>query len=1159
MEIDLSRLYKPISSLITRFAVPMLTLGVALGATVTANALPASAFATNSKLAQGHWVKVEVDTTGVYAISYNQLRQWGFDNPESVGVYGTGAVTAAVHDFSAAGPDDLPPVTVMHDGDRVIFYAEGSFRVTPISDIKATFERNLYDSHSYYFLSDCGNPRTTMPEVAYDGNPDNRDEMDRSWAISVVEPEEHNPGLGGAQLFSRPIAPGSERSFVLDMSDMTYRRNGGARVGYVGIGYIANLTTDGSYSPEVSISNPWVLTAPNFSAVKKHTSTTNYNFYQGSLNFSCDDNLPQRLTVSYKVPGNYSGDFWCVDYVYGIYTRLNRLGNNAWRELNLSNVSVGTPLAIQEATREQQVWDVSEPANPCRLLPEYREDGSAVVTIRRSYAADIPTKILIFNPKSTFPAPVFAGEVSNQNLHADTDIPDMLIVTTSSLEQYARELADIHGRTRNLKVSVVCQDDIFNEFSSGSRCPQGIRRYIKMLHDRDTAGRFRYVLLYGGSSADNRFVEHAPQDLLVCMEAENDVEVSSNSTNYCADVYFGMVDDNCKVSEIYIQHQQLSVGRLPVRTPEQALGVNAKILRYITHPTSPATAMRACFVSDLDPNANKDEHLMHNDSARALISRARPDMVFETIDLIRYSGAEYTAKTIGKSARQRFIQSLRDGCNLVWYSGHGGHNSFSLTELMKSPHMADLNNTEYPWGVFSTCRLNDFDYETGSLLEAAVLNPNGGFIGATGSGREVFLIFNEKLNVQMANTVAQASPNTTLADIFRDARNAIIPEEISSTIIGRGRNATCYNFIGDPSLPIHFSSANVDILSVEGQTPGANAVPTASTGVSTAITAKVAGASASNFNGHGQLRVFAPRDYTTMLPDSVHQNYKNTTWLGNKTHTFVGENNLLAEYPVEVTAGTVNATVVLPVAVADSARLYIYVRDDASGTIASGHTYINLRKGTSTTPTEGAPVFEGAYIDTPDFVNGDIVKRPTNVIATVRAGQTGVVTAVAGAAQRPECILDGTMNITSSLSCFYNGDGLLELKGALPELTDGAHHIVLTVSDFAGNAVSHTLDFVVDSQPLTATLAADGPVVRTGVEITIDDVPVNAEVTALTVSDASGNTVRTFANPTFPLQWNLTDASGRTVADGEYKVHARLRRGNSYGSTPYVRFTVIGR
>ncbi|MDE6042741.1 MAG: hypothetical protein K2G07_04240, partial [Muribaculaceae bacterium] len=46
------------------------------------------AAAADSRLAQGKWVKVKVDTEGIQQITHEQLRSWGFKKPEYVTVYG---------------------------------------------------------------------------------------------------------------------------------------------------------------------------------------------------------------------------------------------------------------------------------------------------------------------------------------------------------------------------------------------------------------------------------------------------------------------------------------------------------------------------------------------------------------------------------------------------------------------------------------------------------------------------------------------------------------------------------------------------------------------------------------------------------------------------------------------------------------------------------------------------------------------------------------------------------------------------------------------------------------------------------------------------------------------------------------------------------------
>ena len=52
----------------------------------TANAFNTSVYASSSRLASGKWVKVAIPESGVYEITYDELREMGFSNPARVKV-----------------------------------------------------------------------------------------------------------------------------------------------------------------------------------------------------------------------------------------------------------------------------------------------------------------------------------------------------------------------------------------------------------------------------------------------------------------------------------------------------------------------------------------------------------------------------------------------------------------------------------------------------------------------------------------------------------------------------------------------------------------------------------------------------------------------------------------------------------------------------------------------------------------------------------------------------------------------------------------------------------------------------------------------------------------------------------------------------------------
>ncbi|MBQ3770673.1 MAG: hypothetical protein II834_01935 [Bacteroidaceae bacterium] len=48
----------------------------------------ASGYVANSVLSQGKWVKISVPAEGVYQLTPDLLKKWGFTNPDKVRLYG---------------------------------------------------------------------------------------------------------------------------------------------------------------------------------------------------------------------------------------------------------------------------------------------------------------------------------------------------------------------------------------------------------------------------------------------------------------------------------------------------------------------------------------------------------------------------------------------------------------------------------------------------------------------------------------------------------------------------------------------------------------------------------------------------------------------------------------------------------------------------------------------------------------------------------------------------------------------------------------------------------------------------------------------------------------------------------------------------------------
>jgi hypothetical protein len=78
-----------------------------------------SRYAANSVLAEGTWVKIQVDSTGVYKLSHNDLQKMGFPDPGKVSVFGYGGWILDENFSLNTYIDDLPQIPVYRDNDAI--------------------------------------------------------------------------------------------------------------------------------------------------------------------------------------------------------------------------------------------------------------------------------------------------------------------------------------------------------------------------------------------------------------------------------------------------------------------------------------------------------------------------------------------------------------------------------------------------------------------------------------------------------------------------------------------------------------------------------------------------------------------------------------------------------------------------------------------------------------------------------------------------------------------------------------------------------------------------------------------------------------------------------------------------------------------------------
>ena len=93
----------------------------------SAEALDKHYYAPTSKLAEGQWVKIAVQESGICQITAADVSNWGLGSDLSqIHIFGYGGAPLSEVMLGDNYFDDLPQVPVVRSGDRILFYAQGS-------------------------------------------------------------------------------------------------------------------------------------------------------------------------------------------------------------------------------------------------------------------------------------------------------------------------------------------------------------------------------------------------------------------------------------------------------------------------------------------------------------------------------------------------------------------------------------------------------------------------------------------------------------------------------------------------------------------------------------------------------------------------------------------------------------------------------------------------------------------------------------------------------------------------------------------------------------------------------------------------------------------------------------------------------------------------
>lgn len=1114
-------------------------------------ALPLSHYAQSSKLATGNWVKIKVNESGIYQITDADARNWGFSGVDALHIFGMGG-NPINETLTASIPDDLPQLPVVRTNGKLLFYAQGPL-TWKSGNNGLTFKQvhNPYTDWAYYFVTDNNN--FTDSEISKDATVASQTPVTTFTERLYHEKDTYNAGETGREFFGEDFLYNASQTFTFDLKGLTNE----STVYVLTTAGVKQTSTSGNAKFTFQYNGTNLATDRSDQLYYDKTLHLVYTNYEMLKSFS----LSGTQSLNYTIKLNNTNTTLAM-------ARLNSITVNYERALQLEGkqLAFGTPrtwskggaMTLSGAGANTLVWDVTSPHAPVQLNAQLNGTSLTFATPQsgmREYIA--------FNTDATYNSPQGAENVTNQDIHA-MNTPDMIIITHPRYKEQAQRVADLHATNDTMRVAVLTQDEVFNEFSSGTPDAMAYRMVCKMFYDRgtDASGHsLKYLLLMGNGSFDNRQITNEFKGIAYPALLTWQSESSSNeSSSYTADEVFGILSDNSSSTWSNFP-LNIAVGRFPVKSEAEAKVAVDKLIKYVNNPEYGNWKTKVMLVADEDVTTfmKQDE-----DFVNRIRNHNGQDIAIKRVYLDAYEAVSVGASLTFPGARDDMYGALKDGVLIWFYNGHSSPNVISSNSLVRrSDYLNNMFYNRLPLMFATTCELARFDATDESGAENMFLNPNGGAIAVYSTTRQAYIDTNAILGGNTYNYMFEYDPdgNTMrLGDITMMGNNK-----------QRQSNNSRYVLLGDPAMRLATPLLRARISAINGQPIDPNNLPVFKARQTVTFTGSIVdykGKKVENFNGSVHSNLFdCDQSVTTHGYGEdgpfTYQEHTNRIALSCDS-VRGGDFTIKLTIPSEIVASYDNYT---------PALINLYASDvknkiDAMGACEDFYIYgyDETIKG-----DENGPEIKYLGLNSENFNDGDEVNESPLVMASL-SDESGINFSNAGIGHSMTLTLDDEI-IYSNVNSFFTATQME--KGAagtisypLHDLTNGHHTLRLRVWDVFNNMSEKTITFNVikglkpDIYEVYTTSNPASVETTFYVKHNRPDATLNVGIEVFDLmgrlvwkSQQSGQSTK-FTS--FPISWDLTDLSGTRVPRGIYVYRATVSTDGVREATKSKKLAVTG-
>ena len=1076
---------------------------------------------SNSVFSSGDWVKLRISKAGIYKLNYDDLKYLGINDFNRISVFGNSKGLLPVDNSDEVdGSLKQIPIEVFkgedgifNEGDYILFYAFGPHRWDYNNNIDFYEKvKHIYTDCNYYFITDDYTSSKQIGSLGVSTGPyDTLVTVFPDYAHHELNKQ--NLIKSGQRWYGEYFDITNEQTFSFNFPEIYTQIPGKVKARVAGRSPVSSIFN-------LEYNNQVIKQLPVGSVNYSHTGYF-AKVNSGTTSFFPVES-PVEITVDYNKP-TASAVGWLDYLTVNCYRKLKMTGNSLRFRYRSASTGERVRFSISNVVEDIEIWDISDPENVKRIENYQLNNQKATFNIlmdsvkRREFLAFYP---------GNYQTPQVVERVKNQNLRGE-GTHDMIIVTKPRFKSQASSIAQIHRNHNDLKVKVVTDKQIYNEFSSGKTDPSAIRNYLKLVyHTPAPENLLKYLLLFGDGSYKNFRCGY--KDELVTYQSYNSIDYTGS---FVSDDFFGLLDSSENIEGFPSGLLDIGIGRLPVQDASEANAAVDKIRYYIKYMERESWLNRVCFVAD-DEDGNK--HMKDADNLAEIVKNNNPEFYIDKLYADAYKQVNIATGERYPDMNEDINERVNNGVLIFNYSGHGGDDHLGHEWLLTQDDIASWSNFDkYPLFVTATCEFTRFDDpDNRSAGEKVIVKSEGGSIALFSTTRLVYSNLNYDLNSAFYDYVfTRDSENEPLrlGDIVR----------LTKINTGANNNKRNFTLFGDPAIQLPLGKYSIELDSVINNS--GSIIDTLKSLAKITIKGHVEDESSNLLSGYnGNL-------YVSVLDKEV--NKQTLANDGGSPFSYNEQNNLLFKGETQVEDGKFEFQWIVPRDILpgyDNGKiLFLGYNNEYSAQAGNTNLIVGGYSDNQVDDDDG-PEME-AYMNDEDFVSGGITdEHPTLVVNLTDS--SGINISSGGIGHNLEAILDNKLSEKISLNNYYQASTDNYRKGKInykfSEIEKGEHQLKIKAWDVNNNSSVTSLDFIVEESEeftLEHVLNYPNPFTENTAFYFEHNRPNQSLKILLQVFTVSGKLVKTIRRQIYtdgfrvgPLPWNGLDDFGDKIGKGVY-------------------------